>query len=207
MADYNLTATRRAISTKGAVNQMRKNSEIPGVYYAKGKEAIAISVKENSFKPLVYTAETHLVNLTIDSDQPVRCMVKDVQFHPVTDRIIHFDLLGVSADEVITLEVSILFKGNAAGIKEGGVLQENLHKIEVECLPKYVPEHLVVDVTDLHMGKSIHVGDLKFDNIKLLQSEDVIVASVVAPRAEEEAASTEAVETEVIGKGKPEDKE
>jgi large subunit ribosomal protein L25 len=205
MADYSLAAKKRVKSTNGAVNQMRRDGEIPGVYYAKGKEAVAISVKENSFKPLVYTSETHMVNLTIDSEAPVRCVVKDVQFHPVTDRIIHFDLQGVSADELITLEVPVVLSGKAVGVNDGGVLTQVLHKLEVECLPKYVPEHLEVEVTNLHLGKSIHVGDLKFENISILNAADAIVVTVTAPRGEE--VTTEPVETEVIGKGKSEDKE
>jgi len=205
MADYSLAAKKRVKSTNGAVNQMRRDGEIPGVYYAKGKEAVAISVKENSFKPLVYTSETHMVNLTIDSEAPVRCVVKDVQFHPVTDRIIHFDLQGVSADELITLEVPVVLSGKAVGVNDGGVLTQVLHKLEVECLPKYVPEHLEVEVTNLHLGKSIHVGDLIFENISILNAADAIVVTVTAPRGEE--VTTEPVETEVIGKGKSEDKE
>ncbi len=206
MADYNLTATRRSISTKGAVNEMRRNSLIPGNYYSKGQEAISISVKENSFKPLVFTAESHLVNLTIDSDPAVRCMVKEVQFHPVTDRIIHFDLMGVSANEVLTMEVPILFVGSAVGVKEGGVLQETLHKLEIECLPQFVPQHIEIDITDLHLGKSLHVGDVKIENVTILNAEDVIIVSVLSPRAEEES-STDAAEPVVIGKGKAEDEE
>ncbi len=80
-----------------------------------------------------------------------------------------------------------------------------MHKLEVECLPKYVPEHLEVEVTNLHLGKSIHVGDLKFENISILNAADAIVVTVTAPRGEE--VTTEPVETEVIGKGKSEDKE
>ncbi|MFH0735792.1 MAG: 50S ribosomal protein L25 [bacterium] len=206
MADYNLTATRRSISTKGAVNEMRRNSLIPGNYYIKGKEPISISVKENSFKPLVFTAESHLVNLTIDSDPAVRCMVKEVQFHPVTDRIIHFDLMGVSADEVMKIEVPILFIGSAVGVKDGGTLQESLHKLEIECLPKFVPQHIEIDITNLHLGQSIHVADVNLENVAILNGEDVIIVSVLAPRAESES-TDEVSETEVIGKGKSENEE
>lgn len=206
MADYNLAAKKREKSTKGAVNQLRRNGEIPGVYYAKGKEAVSISVKENSFKPLVYTSETHIVNLTIDNESPVRCVVKDVQFHPVTDRIIHFDLQGISADEKVTLEVPVVLTGKAVGVTEGGVLTHVLHKLEIECLPTYVPEHLEVDVTNLHIGKAIHVSDLKYENIEILNAPDSIVVTVTAHRGEE-VASTEPTEPEVIGKGKSEEKE
>ncbi len=203
MADYSLAAKKRVKSTNGAVNQMRRDGEIPGVYYAKGVEAVAISVKENTFKPLVYTSETHMVNLTIDSEAPVRCVVKDVQFHPVTDRIIHFDLQGVSADEPITLEVPVVFTGKAVGVIEGGILTQVLHKLEVECLPKYVPEHLEIEVSNLHLGNAIHVSDLKFENLTLLNAPDAIVVTVTAPRGEEVA--SQPVETEVIGKGKSEE--
>ena len=208
MSEISLAATKREITTKGAVNSLRKNNQVPGIYYIKGSEPIPFSVSENSLKPLVFTSETHLVNLTIDSENISKCILKDVQFDPVSDRIIHIDLQGISVDEVISLQVPILITGSAIGVKQGGVLQQYLHKLDIECLPAFIPEHLVVDVTNLNIGDAIHVRDLSFDNISILTSEEASVVAVTTMRVETETAADKAEETkepEVISKGKAEE--
>lgn len=203
-----LSANERKTISKAAVNKVRNSGRVPGIYYAKNAEAIAVDVAENQIKPLVFTAETHLISLKVDGRGEFDCVVKDVQFDPVTDRIIHFDLLGLTSNEKFQLEVPILFVGAPIGIKEGGVLQQTLHKVEIECLPADIPQHLEVNIANLKLGESIHVKDLNFPNITLLTSEDSVVVSVTHPKVEKEAAEAEgAAEPEVIGKGKAEDEE
>ena len=138
------------------------------------------------------------------------CIIKDVQFDPVTEKIVHIDLLGLQKGEKIQIEVPVQFIGTPIGLKEGGVLQHSLHKIEIKCLPAEIPEHIEVDVTNLKLGDAIHISDLKFDNFEIVNSEEVIVASVTHPRIEKEetpAEVEEVTEPEVIAKGKTEEKE
>ncbi len=207
MSEISIKAKRRTVSTKSTINQLRKNGNVPGIYYSKGIEPIPIVLPELSLKPLVYTSETHLVDLTIDDSDSKKSILKNVQFDPVTDRIIHCDFLGISLDSEIEIEVPVALVGNAKGIKDGGVVQHQLHKVQISCLPSDIPEHITVDITNLGVGDSIHISDLKIDNVKFLQNEDVIVVSVTMPRAVSETTITEGEETElkqpeVIGKGK-----
>ncbi|MGE5364142.1 MAG: 50S ribosomal protein L25 [Bacteroidota bacterium] len=204
MAEITLNANERSISRKSANKQLRRDGSVPGVYYGKNIQPVAVSVLEQSLKPLVYTSEAHIVSLVVDGKEPVSCILKDIQFDPVTDKIVHFDLQGISSDEKLEVEIPILLEGNPEGIKQGGVMQQSLHKLDISCLPMFMPEHLVVNVSKLAMGESIHVADLKFDNIEILTAEDAVIVSIVTPRAEKEtAAEGEAQkEPEVISKGK-----
>ncbi len=211
MSEITIKAQRRTISTKGAVNQLRKNGSVPGIFYAKDVDPIPLAIPELSLKPIVYTSETHIVNLNIDETEEKKSILKNVEFDPITDRIIHFDLQGISLDQEIEIEVPVAFTGQAKGVKDGGVVQHSIHKITVLCLPGNIPDHINIDISDLGLGDSVHVGDLKYDNLKFLQNDDVIIVSVVVPRTAQEPAAGEAAETpaepEVIGKGKTEEEE
>lgn len=205
-----LKAGVRKINTKSDKNKLRKDGIIPGVYYSKHDQPVSISIAENLINPLVFTAETHLISLQLDEGQEHDCIIKDVQFDPVTDKVVHFDLLGLTSGEIFQLEVPIQFIGSPAGIKEGGVLHQFLHKLEVECLPKDIPQHLEINIQDLAIGDSIHVKDLKFENIEVLNDEDTVIISVTHPKVEAEPVvaeegvveGEESAEPEVIGKGK-----
>jgi len=208
MSEISLNAKKREISTKGVVNQLRKSGYVPGIYYSHGTNPITFSVPEIALKPLVFTAETHLVNLSFENEEAIKCILKDVQFDPVTDRVIHIDLQGISANEMISFQVPVLITGTAIGLKQGGVLQQYLHKIDIECLPANIPQHLEIDVTNLNIGDAIHVRDLKFDNINIITSEEASVVAVTTMRVEAEttvAATEESKEPEVIAKGKVEE--
>ena len=212
MSEISIQAKRRTLSTKSAVNQIRKNGNVPGIYYTKDTEPIPIVLPELSLKPLVYTSETHLVDLIIDDTESKKTILKNIQFDPVTDRIIHCDFLGISLDDEIEIKVPILVTGNAKGIKEGGLVQHQMHKVTISCLPTNIPEHITVDVTNLGVGDSITVADLNIDNVKFLQNDDVIIVAVAMPRAVAETTSADGTETEikqpeVIGKGKATEEE
>lgn len=204
-----LQARHRKSITKSETNTIRKSGNVPGVYYSKHDAPISISVTENSINPLVFTKETHLISLIVEGQGEHDCIMKDVQFDPVTDKVIHFDLLGLTSGETFQLEVPLLFKGSPVGIKEGGVLQQFLHKLNVECLPKDIPQHLEIDIQNLSLGDSIHVEDLKFENIEILNPKETVLVTVTHPKVEAEPVAVEGVEgedvtaePEVIGKGK-----
>lgn len=203
MAEIVLNANERQISRKSANKQLRKNGRIPGVFYSKSEKPIAIEVAEKELKPLVFTSEAHIVSLKVGNNDGLTCVIKDVQFDPVTDRIVHFDLQGITTGEKLEIEVPVVLVGNAAGVKQGGILQLVLHKLDIECLPNEMPEHFEVNVENLHLGESIHVRDLSYKNISILTAPDAVVATVVTPRTEKETAEAP-VEPEVIAKGKTE---
>lgn len=211
MAEVNLKAELREVSTKGALNQIRRDGFVPGIVYSHDMEPIIFTVSELSLKPIVYTTEMNLVNVKIGNKEPIKSILKNIQFDPLTDKIIHVDFQAITVGEAIQVQVPINFVGQAAGIKEGGVLYQNLNKFDVECLPKHIPQHLEVEITDLHIGDSIIVKDLKFENITILNPEDTNVVSITASREELAegtdlvADDTEISEPEVITKGKSEE--
>lgn len=211
MEKVNLTANLRTERSKSATNVLRKSGRVPGVYYSKHDEPVAIDVPENMINPLVFTSQTNLINLQINNGKEFDCIVKDVQFDPVTDKVVHFDLLGLTKGEKIELEIPVQLLGNAVGVKEGGVVQHNLHKLNILCLPTNIPQHIEVDITNLHLGESLHVKDLNLENIDILTQEDAVIVAVAHPKVEKEAAAEEAAEgaaePEVITKGKAEKEE
>ncbi len=213
MSEILVNGSKRTLSTKGAVNQLRRDGNVPGIYYTKGVEPIPVFVSEKALKPIVFTSETHIINLKIDDGEELKSILKNVQFDPVTDRVVHFDLLGISADQEIEIDVPIMFEGQAKGVKEGGIVQQTLHKVTVSCLPADIPQHITINVSDLALGDSIHVRNLAIDKVKFLQNPEVIIVSVVVPRAAVEAAPAAEVpgedktEPEIITKGKQTEEE
>ncbi|MDT3696062.1 MAG: 50S ribosomal protein L25 [Ignavibacterium sp.] len=206
-----LNAKKRTKIDKAARSLLRREGKIPAVFYSKHHEPIPVEVEERLVNPMVFTSKTHLITLNVDKDMELECIIKDVQFDPVTDRIVHVDFLGLQKDEKIQLEIPVQLVGSAIGIKEGGVLQHILHKILIECFPSDIPAHIEIDITDLKLGQAIHISDLKPEKYTILNSEESMIASVTHPRVEKEATpvveeGAEPAEPEVIAKGK-QDKE
>ena len=209
-----IEANERKTINKRSRNSLRNEGRVPGVLYGSRMEPIQIDVTRLKINPLVFTAKTNLISLKLDGHEDYECVIKDVQFDPVTDEVVHFDLIGLTRGEKIQLEVPIKLLGNAVGVKEGGLLQESMHKLSIECLPKDIPQLLELEVTELNIGDSIHVSDLNFENITILNPEDTLVISVVLPKVEIEVEEVEeleeeegAAEPEVIGKGKEPEEE
>lgn len=212
MAELSLNGMKREISTKGALNQMRKEGLVPCNWYSKGNDPVSFSALEIDLNPLVFTSDTHLIHLKIDDLGVLDCIVKDIQFDPVTDRVVHIDFLGVTYGQVLQIQVPVALIGSAEGVRQGGLLQQYMHKLEVECLPINIPNHFEIDVSSLNVGDTIHVRDLEFENVKILTTPDAAVVAVTVTRVaveEDEAvdAADVAVEPEVIGKGKAEEEE
>ncbi|PIQ08682.1 MAG: 50S ribosomal protein L25 [Ignavibacteriales bacterium CG18_big_fil_WC_8_21_14_2_50_31_20] len=196
MAERILKAKKREISTKGAINQLRKSGFVPGIYYSKGKEQITFSVEEVALNKFVFTSETGIIQLSFDGEEQLGCVIKDIQFDPVTDKVVHFDVQGVTLGQLLQIELPISLVGSAIGVKDGGILQEQTHKLEVECLPRDIPQHIEVDISGLKIGESIHVRDLKLDKIEILNSEDTVIVSIVHPKVEEASESSEGITEE-----------
>lgn len=212
MEKKTLKANVRNQISKSALSNLRKNGKVPGVFYSRVIKPISIEVSEKAIRPFVFTAKSNLISLEVENDKNYDCIVKDVQFDPVTESIVHFDLLGLIEGEKFQLEVPIQYSGTAIGIKEGGIVQQVLHKLEIECFPKDIPEYLKIDITNLKLGESIHPSDLSFENIDILTPPSTVVVAVVHPKVEKEPVAGEVAaeapaEPEVIGKGKAEEEE
>jgi large subunit ribosomal protein L25 len=192
---------------------IRREGYIPGIFYGHGEESIPIQTTLANLRPVVYTSDTHIIDLKLDNGENKTCIVRNIQFDPITDKIIHFDLLALRANEEVTIGVPIVLEGTAKGVKDGGMVQHILHRLEVKCLPKYIPEHIAVNISDLAIGDSIHVSVVKLENVEILEDEDTTIVSVVPPTVlkeptpEEAATEEEPAEPELVGKGKKEAEE
>jgi large subunit ribosomal protein L25 len=211
MAEITLNGEVRKLVGKKA-KTLRKDGKVPGIFYIHGEDNITIAVPEAALRPLIYTSEAHIVNLKLDSGVEHSCILRDIQFDPITDRPIHFDLQGVRAEENLTVEIPVILVGTPKGVKDGGTMQRVLHRLRVECLPRYIPEHIEVNVENLGINESIHVKDIKVENVTILENENSTVVAVVPPTVlKEEVPATapveEITEPEVIGKGKKEEEE
>ena len=140
---------------------------------------------------MFYTPSVHIVNINIDG-KTYEAIVKDIQFHPVSDKILHIDFLHIFDDKKVTVALPVLLTGQAEGAKQGGKVLLITRKLRASGLPQELPEMLEVDITNLSLGKSIMVGDLNFKNVQLLDLKSTVVASVQLTRA---ARGTQAEET------------
>jgi large subunit ribosomal protein L25 len=211
MAEIIIKAEKRTGFKKTDSRQLRKAGMIPGIYYVEGKN-IPIKASEFALRPLIFSSESHIVNLQIEGEEkPFSCILKDVQYDPIKTIPIHFDLLGLKEGEMITMEITVQLNGAAAGVKEGGLVQHNLHKLEVECLPQNIPSHIDIDITNLNIGDSIKVSDIKLEGVEILNDANASIVSVVPPTVEEKPAEVveeaATAEPEVISKGKKEEAE
>jgi large subunit ribosomal protein L25 len=198
-----LSASERKEFSKAALSEIRRNKRVPGVVYSKHQTPVHFTVAQNDINPLVFTSKTHLVALQVEGKEELECIIKDVQFDPVTDKIIHLDFQALTKGEKIEMEVPIVLEGSAQGVKDGGLLQHLMHKVAIECEPANIPQHFVVNISKLKVGESVHAGSLKQEGIDILTPEDAVIVTIVHPRAEAEAAPGEgAEEPEVINKGK-----
>ena len=188
MKSFDLKGTSRTEVGKKSTNELRKNNGITCILYGIEKEAKAFAVTTDAVRKLVYTPDIHVVNLTIDGVE-CKAVLKDIQFHPVKDTILHMDFLQIVADKPIVMEVPTILTGLAAGVKLGGKLQQAIRKIKVKAVYANIPEKLTVDVTELALGKSIKVGDLSFEGLELVTPAQTVVCSVAATRASREAAN------------------
>ena len=188
MKSFDLKGTSRTEVGKKSTNELRKNNGIPCVLYGIEKEAKAFAVTTDAVRKLVYTPDIHVVNLTIDGVE-CKAVLKDIQFHPVKDTILHMDFLQIVEDKAIVMEVPTVLTGLAAGVKLGGKLQQAIRKIKVKAVYANIPEKLTVDVTELALGKSIKVGELSFEGLELVTPAQTVVCSVAATRASREAAN------------------
>jgi large subunit ribosomal protein L25 len=140
---------------------------------------------------LIYTPEVLIVNLSVEGKNYV-AILKDMQFHPVNDELLHIDFLQVFENKPVVLEIPIVLEGLAQGVRDGGKLSMDMRKLKVKGLYKDFPEKLVINIENLGVGKTIQVGSLKFDNLELLNAKDNVVAGVKATRAAKGAAAAAA---------------
>jgi large subunit ribosomal protein L25 len=213
-----LEAQGRTAGNKNDARRVRRDGKIPAVVYGAGKEALSISVDPRQVSRILSSETGHntIFDLALDGDK-TKAMIVDWQYEPVKGKLLHIDLKRIAMDQKLAVMVPIFLKGEAVGVKQqGGILEQMLREVEVECLPGDIPSHIDADVSELVFGKVLRVSELPHsDKLKFLTDENQPVAHVTAVKEEEvatpEAAAAEAAagpaEPEVIKKGKQETEE
>ena len=171
----------RSADKKRALKAMRKNDEIPAVLYG-GEKVVHFAVTNDAVRKLVYTPEIFVVELTIDGETTMAIM-KEIQFHPVSDKILHMDFLAVSKEKPVEMEVPVALEGHAEGVKAGGKLTLQMRKLRVKAIYDQIPEKLVINVDNLGLGKTMQVGALHFEGLEVMNAKNAVVCAVQLTRA------------------------
>ncbi len=190
MKTIELQANKREITNKKNLKSLRKNGMIPCVLYG-GEKNINFIAKENDIIKLIYTSDVYLVNLNIDGENH-KAIIKETQFHPVSDKIIHIDFYEIFDNKPFVVEIPVKLTGSSIGLKAGGKLQLKERKLKVKGLLKDIPENLEIDITNLNVGQSYKVKDLKFKNLQIIEEPQKMVVKVATTRLAKEAAEANA---------------
>lgn len=218
MPEVVVAKPREGKFNKNAARRVRAAGKIPAVLYGSGHDPVAIEVEPKQISRILFSETGHntIFDVEVAGQPPAKAMIVDWQREPIKDQLIHIDLKRIALDKTLRVSVRVKLLGVPVGVKtEGGILDQVLREVEIECLPADIPSHIDVDVSGLALHGALRVNDLPHsDKIKFLNAEDATVAHVmsireeVAPAAEEAAAAAEgaaaAAEPEVAKKGKPE---
>lgn len=211
MAEILVTQQRKGLGKRDA-RRFRREGMIPGVYYYHGEEAIPLLFESKSLTYFLSSAKG-LIDLQIEGEkEPKKCVIKEIQRDPVNGKFLHVDFLGVTMGKKITVTVPLVLNGTPAGVKAGGIMEHLIRELEIECFPRHLPEKLELDVGSLEIGDSIHVGELSFPNVDILDDPDGTIVVIEAPRVvveevEEEVEEEALEEPEVISEKKPGEEE
>jgi large subunit ribosomal protein L25 len=213
MAVVSFSATARNNKGKGAARTLRREGQVPAVIYGHGREPLSLSLNARDLDKLLshIQAESTVIDISVGG-QTAKTLIREIQRHPIKRQILHVDFQALVAGEKVTVSIPIMLNGIPEGVRlEGGVLDQTLREIEIEVDPSEIPDHVELDVTNMVIGDSLHVSDIKVPSgVKVLDDPETSVAVLAAPRAviEEtpvaeavEGAEGAAAEPEVIGKG------
>jgi large subunit ribosomal protein L25 len=212
-----LEAQPRTAGNKNDARRVRQDGKIPAVVYGAGEQSLSVSVDPRQVTRILNSETGHntIFDLTLDGSK-TKAMIVDWQYEPIKGKLLHIDVKRIAMDKKLAVKVPIFLKGEASGVKQqGGILEQMLREVEVECLPQDIPSHIDADVSELVFGKVLRVADLPHnDKVKFLTDENQPVAHVTSVKEEvaptPEAAAAEAAapaEPEVIKKGKQETEE
>lgn len=217
MEQFKLKSIYRETSGKGVARKLRAEGKIPAVLYGLKEEAVALSIDEQEFRRVLRTyGETAIVDLDIEGlkEKEYNAILKDIQVHPTTGRILHVDFQQIRRGEKLKIEVPLALVGDPIGVKEaGGVLEHGMRSLNIRCLPRHIPDKIEVDVQALQIHDGLHIKDIVADHpdFEFLDDHGTTLAIVIPPRVEvvatPEDEEDETEEPEVISKGKEEEGE
>lgn len=194
MKEINVKGTVRTDLGKKAAREIRKANAVPCNLYGEAKTedgkplAVSFTVTNDELRNLIYSPDIYTVNLNIDGKE-CKAILKEIQFHPVKDTVMHVDFYEITDQKPIIMEVPIKLEGLAEGVKAGGKLVANVRKLKVKAVYTNIPERLIINVSHLGLGKTIKVGELHFEGMELMNSSEVVVCQVKMTRSAMAAAA------------------
>ncbi|MEN3323616.1 50S ribosomal protein L25/general stress protein Ctc [Mariniflexile soesokkakense] len=204
MKSITINGSQRESVGKKATKALRNAGQVPCVLYG-GDKPVHFNAEELAFSSLVYTPNAHTVVIALENGDKYNAVLQDIQFHPVTDKILHIDFYQLFEDKEITMEIPISFIGNSRGVKNGGVLRKNRRSLRVKALPANLPDFITADITPLKIGNKLYITTLQNDAYKFMHPDNTVVCLVRRSRAsvdafdeEEEEAAAEAAEEAAI---------
>ena len=172
-------SSRENVGSKDA-KILRKEGRVPGVLYGNGGN-MHFHVKETELNKLVFTPDVNFIGIELDGKE-YKAIFKEIQFHPVTDRIVHIDLLAVTEDKLVTIALPVRLKGNSPGVLNGGKLRQNYRKLKVKALAKDLPEFIELDISKLRIGMAIRLGEIEIPNVTLIGDMRDVAVSIKTSR-------------------------
>ena len=198
MKSVALNGNKRAERGSSKANNLRKEEKVPAVIYG-GKENVHFTVNEVKFNKIINTPEVYFIDLDVDGAK-YKAIIKEVQFHPVTDKVLHIDFLEVNEKKALTIKIPVKLTGRSRGVANGGTLKTPKPSLEINGLPNAIPENIEIDITALKIGDSVKVGDLDFPGLTFLGADNAVVVGVKMSRLaiadEEEEEGEEGAEGE-----------
>ncbi|TXF76138.1 50S ribosomal protein L25/general stress protein Ctc [Chryseobacterium sp.] len=180
MKSITIQGTKRESVGKKSTKALRDAELVPCVVYG-GTETLNFSAEEKSFKGLVYTPEAHTVSIEVDG-QTIPAVLQDIQFHPLTDKILHADFFQLAEDKPVVMEVPVRLTGRSKGVVAGGALRQSFRKLKLKALPANLPDEIVVDVTPLKIGSKLYVGDIETKDFTFMHPDNAVVVAVKMSR-------------------------
>ncbi len=180
-----LQVETRAETGKGAARRIRAAGKIPGNVYGHGAEPMAVQADELQFRALIskISTENTLIDLRVGDEKPKSVLIREVQRHPYRPVILHVDFFEITAGEKIRVSVPVRLEGNPIGVRNGGILQVIRYELEIECLPREIPSAFEVDISEMAIGESLHIGEIDTGDVTVIEEDNLTVCMVVMPKA------------------------
>tara|TARA_B000000532_G_C18871125_1_gene408454 strand:+ start:1389 stop:2033 length:645 start_codon:yes stop_codon:yes gene_type:complete len=184
MAEFKIELNQRKELGNKSSKYLRDKSMVPGIFYSSTEKSFPFYIeKKHMYDALRSSSRVYSLNI---NGKELYAIFKEIQYHPVSDEIIHIDLYGVSLKDKINLSIPIILKGESPGVKMGGMMTQSLLELEVSCPASKVPEFIEIDISKLELGNILHVSDLEFDDFEIITSDDATIVSIQVPKEEQE---------------------
>ena len=182
MKSITINGSQRESVGKKATKALRNAGQVPCVLYG-GDNPVHFSAPELAFSKLVYTPNAHTVVIELENGDTYNAILQDIQFHPVTDNILHIDFYKLFDNKEVTMEIPVQFTGNSRGVRNGGVLRKNKRSLRVKALPGNLPDYIEADITDLKIGNKLYITALNSEDFKFMHPDNTVVCQVRRSRA------------------------